>query len=123
MAPAKRARAGYVLGRSFAFGQGPTRACLRRDPPDRLGAAGWMAVGALQAALYGAPALVLRALARPAWLPMAVKAMGGLGKVSPWKTMNFYGAAMLAPAPASPRRRGRPSPTAIATSSTQVNSL
>ncbi len=124
MAPAKRATARYVIARGFAFGQGPTRSRLRRDPPDRLGALGWMAVGAAQALLYGPAALVLRAFGRPAWLPLAVKAAGGLGKASPWKEMNFYGAAMLAPA-AAPRGagRGRPRAAATAVSITQVKSL
>ena len=124
MAPPKRARAGYVIARGFAFGQGPTRSRLRRDPPDRLGALGWMAVGVAQALVYGPPALVMKALGRPAWLPLAVKAAGGLGKASPWKTMNFYGAAMLdAPKPARRARRGAPNAAAAVTSITQVRSL
>ena len=124
MAPAKRARAGYVVARAFAFGQGPTRACLRRDPPDRLGALGWMAVGVGQALVYAPAALVLRGLGRPLWLELAVRAAGGLGKASPWKEMNFYGSAMLEPSPApGVRRWGRPRAAAIATSMTQVKSL
>ena len=131
VAPPHRARAGYVVARAFAFGQGPTRGRLRRDPPDRLGAFGWMAVGVAQAALFGPAALVLRALGRPLWLPLAVRAAEGLGKASPWKEMNFYGAAMLAAASRPARRPpwnplrglGRPSAHATATSITQVKSL
>lgn len=116
---ASRATAAYVLSRGFARGQGPTRIRLRQDPPDLVGALGWMAVGAAQFVLFGAPALVLRLLGRPAWLGLAVRAAGGLGKTAPWKEMNFYGAALLS----APVRRGRPSAAAMATSITQLKSL
>ena len=122
MVPPKRANARYVLVRAFVFGQGPTRARLRLQPPDRLGALGWMCVGVGQALCYGPAALLLRLLGRPGWLALAAKAAGGLGKASPGRMVAFYGAAMLAPEPAR-KPRGRPSPAATATSVTQVNSL
>ena len=43
----------YALRRAFSYGQGPTYACMHRSPPDRLGAARWMMVGAVQTVLFG----------------------------------------------------------------------
>ena len=44
---------GYAMRRAFAYGQGPTYACIHKDPPDRLGAARWMVVGMAQTVIFG----------------------------------------------------------------------
>ena len=90
-ATADRSTLAYALKRNFAYGQGPTRQRLRRG--DRAGAAGWMAVGAAQAAGHGAAALAMRALGRPGWRARAVDAAGGLGKLLPGTDLRFYGRA------------------------------
>ena len=51
IAPPERSTLGYAVKRNFAYGQGPTKQRLRAS--DRVGAAGWMAVGAAQAAGHG----------------------------------------------------------------------
>jgi hypothetical protein len=55
--------------------------CTAVNPPERGRAVLWMAVGCAQIVLYTPAALVLRALRHRRWLPVAVKAVGGLGKV------------------------------------------
>jgi succinoglycan biosynthesis protein ExoM len=95
IAPAERSTLAYALRRNFAYGQGPTRQRLRRS--DAVGAAGWMAVGAAQAAAHGAGALMLRALGRPGWRARAVAAAGGLGKLFPGARVDFYGRAAAEP--------------------------
>jgi hypothetical protein len=55
--------------------------CTAVTPPEHGRAALWMAIGFAQIVLYTPVALVLRALRHQRWLPMAVKAVGGLGKV------------------------------------------
>ncbi len=102
-AAADRSTLAYALKRNFAYGQGPTRQRLRRG--DRAGAAGWMAVGAAQAAGHGAVALALRTLGRPQWRARAVDAAGGLGKLMPGANLRFYGRA-------SPGRTETPATTA-----------
>ena len=54
-----------------------------------------MAVGAAQAAGYGAAALALRTLGRPGWRTRAVDAAGGLGKLLPGADLRFYGRSAL----------------------------
>ena len=72
---------GYALRRAFAYGQGPSYACMKRQPPDRLGAARWMAIGAAQALSFGALA-GLKWLARTPDRATALdRAARGLGKV------------------------------------------
>ncbi len=125
-APPARAAAGYVLRRAFAMGQGPTRIRLRRTPPDRLGAFGWMLVGLAQFAGHGAAALALRALGRSGWLAQADLASRGLGKVVWWPELAFYGAGAAAARPSrpsSPGARGSASRVTSATKITQVKSL
>jgi glycosyltransferase involved in cell wall biosynthesis len=71
----------YALRRAFAYGQGPSYACMKREPPDRFGAARWMAVGAAQALGFGALA-ALKWLARaPDRAFVLDRAARGLGKV------------------------------------------
>ena len=83
----------YTLHRAFAYGQGPSFACMARTPPDRLGAAYWMAVGAGQALVFGlASALKWLAFA-PDRAQTLDRAARGLGKVlwfPPFKP-KFYG--------------------------------
>ena len=108
--PPDRTAPRYVLARAMARGQGPTRIALRRTPPARLEAAGWMAVGAAQLLGYGVAAMVGRALRRPGWLGVANRAAGGLGKLVWWPDLAFYGAGVgAAPArpAAPPSRAGR----------------
>ena len=92
-APPARATARYALNRAFAYGQGPTRHALRNGRP--LEAARWVAVGAAQAALFGAATTVAFALHRPNRFDMADRTARGLGKLL-WRTpTRFYGQAAL----------------------------
>lgn len=93
--PASRATLGYILRRSFAYGQSPSQACAAAKPTDILGVAFWMAVGAAQFFGFGAAAAgawVVRAPQRLSFLDRAVK---GLGKVfwMPMFEFRFYGQA------------------------------
>lgn len=105
--PASRANARYLMERAFVRGQGPPRKRLRRSPPDRLGAAAWMAVGVAQAGLHGTAAGALRLAGRDGWLPQAERAAAGLGKVVWWPQVGLYGgppaAAARSDAPVTPR--------------------
>lgn len=107
MVPPERSTLAYAVRRNFAYGQGPTKQRLRAR--DRMGAAGWMAVGAAQAAGHGSAALALRALGQPAWRCSAVSAAAGFGKMLPSAEIGFYGLAAL--------RRGSASAPATATNS------
>lgn len=83
----------YALPRAFAYGQGPSASCAARTPPDLLGVAGWMAQGAVQAAVFGALAAIKWALRAPDLAFTADKAVRGLGKTlwfGPFK-IEFYG--------------------------------
>ena len=83
----------YALRRAFAYGQGPTYACMHRSPPDRLGAARWMAVGAVQTVLFGlvAAAKWLGRTPDRAWaLDRAARGLGKLLWFPPFKP-RFYG--------------------------------
>ncbi|CAN5222135.1 glycosyltransferase family 2 protein [soil metagenome] len=92
-APQGRTNARYALNRAFAYVQGPTRHALRQGKP--LEAARWVAVGAAQAALYGAATTLAFALKRPNRFFMADRAARGLGKMM-WRTpTRFYGRAAL----------------------------
>jgi len=77
----ERLTVGYALSRAFAYGQGPTYDCATADPPDWLGVARWMAIGAGQTVVYGALAAVqwLRRAEGRAF--MLDRAMRGAGKV------------------------------------------
>ena len=70
-----------LLRRAFRGGQTTTFVCTAVVPPEHGRAALWMATGCAQAVLYAPAALLLRALNRERWLPVMVKAVGGLGKV------------------------------------------
>ncbi|KSB89190.1 glycosyl transferase [Caulobacter vibrioides] len=83
----------YTIRRAFAYGQGPSAHCAAAVPPDRVGVARWMAVGIVQAALFGAVAgfkWLTRAGDRAEWLDRAAR---GLGKTLWWGPfkIHFYG--------------------------------
>ncbi|MEI9963935.1 MAG: hypothetical protein WDM92_03790 [Caulobacteraceae bacterium] len=85
----------YSLRRAFAYGQGPSFACAAKSPPDWKGAAGWMVVGAGQAAAFGTLAAVKWLTGAPDRAYALDRAMRGLGKVlwfPPFKP-KFYGLA------------------------------
>jgi hypothetical protein len=84
---------GYALRRAFAYGQGPSYACMARRPPDRLGAARWMGVGLGQAVVFGAVAAgkwLARAPGRAEALDRAARGLGKLLWFPPFKP-KFYG--------------------------------
>lgn len=90
-APPHRATLLYALTRAFAYGQGPSQtAAAARDWP---AVARWMAVGAAQAAIWGAAALLLSAVFHPCRADMADRAARGLGKLFWMKGFEpqFYG--------------------------------
>jgi len=83
----------YTLRRAFTYGHGPVVHCATRTPPDHLGIVRWGVIGAAQALVYGAAALVLCAVRAPNRAFMLDRAMRGLGKVlwgGPF-TLRFYG--------------------------------
>jgi succinoglycan biosynthesis protein ExoM len=71
----------YLLRREFRGAQTLTFVCTAVTPRESGRAARWMAIGCAQIVLYTPAALLLRALRHRRWLPMAAKAVGGLGKV------------------------------------------
>jgi hypothetical protein len=88
-----RQNLGYALKRAFAYGQGPSYACMARSPPDRLGASRWMAIGLGQAAIFGAAAALqwlTRAPDRAQTLDRAARGLGKLLWFPPFKP-RFYG--------------------------------
>ena len=83
----------YALRRAFAYGQGPTYACIHQQPPDRLGAARWMMVGVAQTVVFGAWAAakwLARAPDRAFALDRAARGLGKLLWFPPFKP-RFYG--------------------------------
>jgi hypothetical protein len=83
----------YTIARAFAYGQGPSAHCAAASPPDRVGVARWMAIGAGQAAVFGAVAglkWLTKAGDRADWLDKAAR---GLGKTLWWGPfkIHFYG--------------------------------
>ncbi|MFI4935435.1 MAG: glycosyltransferase family 2 protein [Caulobacterales bacterium] len=89
----ERLTLGYALARAFVYGQGPTFACATANPPDRRGVARWMALGALQACVFGLMAAVhwlLRAPHRAFTLDRAARGLGKLLWWGPFK-LHFYG--------------------------------
>lgn len=89
----ERLTLGYTIPRAFAYGQGPSAACASASPPNRVGIARWMAIGVVQAMVFGA-------LAVAKWLVFASdraealdRAARGLGKALWWGPfkIQFYG--------------------------------
>ncbi|MBW3616157.1 MAG: glycosyltransferase [Proteobacteria bacterium] len=91
-----RATLTYAVKRAFAYGQGPSQTASYRG--DRLAVARWMAIGAMQTAVFGAAAAALWLLRRPERADMLDRAARGLGKVlwMPRFEPRFYGAAEVA---------------------------
>ena len=89
IAPTHRATLRYTLSRAISYGQSPAQLCWRRGDP--LGTAKWVVIGAGQVLIYGATALVLMALQRPAWIDVMDQAARGLGKVLWFRNVAFYG--------------------------------
>jgi cellulose synthase/poly-beta-1,6-N-acetylglucosamine synthase-like glycosyltransferase len=80
----ERLSLGYAISRAFVYGQGPTYQCATAEPRDVAGVVRWMAIGALQASVFGG-------LAALQWLVGAERraftldrAARGLGKVLWW---------------------------------------
>lgn len=84
---------GYTIRRAFAYGQGPASACAAASPPDRLGVAGWMAQGLIQAAVFGALAGFKWLIRAPDFAATLDRAARGLGKTLWWGPfkIHFYG--------------------------------
>jgi len=79
--PTDRLEPRYLLRRAFRGAQTTTFVCTTVQPRELGRAARFMAVGLAQVALFGPPALVLKALNHRRWLPIMAKAAGGLGKL------------------------------------------
>ena len=93
----------YAIPRAFAYGQGPTSACAMASPPDRVGIARWMAIGVVQAAVFGMVAVfkwLIGADDRAAALDRAAR---GLGKTLWWGPfkIHFYGRTAATPGAAA----------------------
>lgn len=87
----ERLTLGYTIRRAFAYGQGPSEHCAVSG--DAAGVAKWMAVGAVQAAAFGALA-ALKWLTRSASFADTLdRAARGLGKTLWWGPfkIQFYG--------------------------------
>lgn len=95
-APAHRATLSYALARAFAYGQGPSQGAAARR--DWLGVARWMAVGAAQAAVWGAIGGVMWLTRRPGRARMLDRAARGAGKLFWMRGFepHFYGAQEVA---------------------------
>jgi glycosyltransferase involved in cell wall biosynthesis len=83
----------YTIRRAFAYGQGPSEACAAADPPDRMGLARWMVIGAVQALVFGVLAGFWWLLGSPRFAFTLDRAARGLGKVLWWNAFRseFYG--------------------------------
>jgi glycosyltransferase involved in cell wall biosynthesis len=79
--PADRLDPHYLIRRVFRGAQTTTYVCTVVWPPEWGQAARHMAVGGAQFAVWGPAALVLRLCRHRNWLPVAAKAMAGLGKL------------------------------------------
>lgn len=79
--PAERLDPHYLVRRVFRGAQTTTYVSATVRPPELGRAARLMAIGCVQSALWGPPALMLRLFGRESWLPVALKAVAGLGKV------------------------------------------
>ena len=95
-APAHRSTLAYALARAFGYGQTPAQIAARAG--DNLRVAMWMAVGAVQAVMFGLGALALLPVATPMALHLADRAARGMGKVVWFRPLNFYGQSALAAA-------------------------
>lgn len=93
--PPERLNLAYCLRRAFAYGQGVTFYSAKGEPPDPVGAVGWMARGVAQVGLFVAAA-AFKCLTRAPDRAFALDGLArGLGKVlwgGPFK-IHFYGHA------------------------------
>ena len=82
-APA-RLTLGYAIARAFVYGQGPTYHCATATPPDVPGVARWMAIGVVQAGVYGLVAGFKWLAGAPDRAFALDRAARGLGKALWW---------------------------------------
>jgi glycosyltransferase involved in cell wall biosynthesis len=83
----------YAIRRAFVYGQGAPTQCATASPPDRLGVAGWMAQGVVQAIIFGLLSLfkwLIRAPDRAFALDRAARGLGKTFWWSPFK-IQLYG--------------------------------
>lgn len=95
-APPHRATLRYALTRAFAYGQGPSQTAAAAR--DWRAVTRWMAVGAAQAAVWGAAALGLTLIASPRRADALDRCARGIGKLFWMKGFepHFYGTRELA---------------------------
>lgn len=93
---AQRLNPRHALRRAFAYGQGPCETAFEERAFAAL--ARHMVVGAAQAGVFGAIALVAWLLRSKARMRFADRAARGLGKVLWFRPQKFYGAAAPQPA-------------------------
>lgn len=95
-APPHRATLRYALTRAFAYGQGPSQTAAAAR--DWWAVTRWMAVGAAQAAVWGAAALALTLVASPRRADLLDRCARGIGKLFWMKSFepHFYGTRELA---------------------------
>ena len=91
-APPHRATLAYALARAFAYGQGPSQTAAAAR--NWVGVARWMAIGAAQAAVWGAASAALTVIASPKRAEMYDRTARGVGKLFWMKGFepHFYGA-------------------------------
>jgi len=96
-----RANLGYAVRRAFAYGQGPTEACVAAGRWG--GVARWMAIGAAQAVVFGLVAAAQWLLRAPGRAEALDRAARGLGKLLWFGVfrIEFYGRAASAADPAA----------------------
>jgi succinoglycan biosynthesis protein ExoM len=89
----ERLSLGYTIARAFAYGHGPCVTCASATPPDRLGIARWMAIGLVQATVFGLVALAQWIVRAPNRADSLDRAARGLGKTLWWGPFRiaFYG--------------------------------
>ncbi len=107
-APAHRATLGYALARAFAYGQGPSQTAAAAR--DWRGVLRWMAIGAGQAAVFGALAAALTLAGHPRRANAYDRTARGVGKLLWMKGFEprFYGARELARLDRAAARAPRP---------------
>ncbi len=95
-APPHRATMAYALSRAFAYGQGPSQTAAKAR--NWAGVIKWMAVGAVQAFVWGLAAIATTVIAHPSRARLMDRAARGLGKIFWMKGFepHFYGARELA---------------------------
>lgn len=84
----------YLAKRSFRRGQSPSVACAMAVPPDRLGIARWMAIGAGQFVVHGLAALAFAAVRSSRALDQGRRAIEGAGKLlwmQPFRPSDYGG--------------------------------